>query len=71
MIARINNEWLGTSKSVGFINTVLYSHPEALNDVTLGQNRGCGANLAFKATEVWDPVTGLGSSDCERLKKMD
>jgi tripeptidyl-peptidase-1 len=71
MIAMINNERLNASKRVvGFINPALYSHPEVLNDVETGQNQGCGANPAFRTAQGWDPVTGLGSPDYERLKKM-
>jgi tripeptidyl-peptidase I len=71
MIAMINNERLSASKRVlGFINPALYSHPEVLNDVETGQNQGCGANPAFRTAQGWDPVTGLGSPDYERLKKM-
>lgn len=50
---------LGKS-SVGFVNPVLYAHPEALNDITSGNNPGCGTT-GFEAVEGWDPVTGLGT----------
>ncbi|KUJ07551.1 subtilisin-like protein [Mollisia scopiformis] len=71
IISMINNELLNAGKSVvGFINPALYSHPEALNDVVVGQNEGCGANPAFNAAEGWDPVTGLGTPDYERLRNM-
>ncbi|KAL4071281.1 peptidase S8/S53 domain-containing protein [Scleroderma yunnanense] len=47
---------------IGFINPALYSSNAtlALNDVTEGNNPGCGTN-GFNATVGWDPVTGLGT----------
>jgi len=46
---------------VGFINPVLYEHPEILNDITEGGNQGCGT-AGFTAVEGWDPVTGESDS---------
>jgi kumamolisin len=46
------NQSLG--KRVGFVNPILYQHPEAFVDITQGNNNG------FKAGHGWDPVTGLG-----------
>ncbi len=60
--ARMN---LGKS-SVGFVNPVLYRHPDALNDITSGNNPGCGTP-GFEAVEGWDPVTGLGTPDYPKL----
>jgi tripeptidyl-peptidase-1 len=71
IIALINNERLNAGKPpVGFVNPVLYAHPEALNDIQTGANLGCGADPAFRATEGWDAVTGLGSPDFARLKDV-
>lgn len=71
IIALINNERLNAGKpTVGFVNPVLYTHPEALNDITTGANLGCGADPAFRAAEGWDAVTGLGSPDFARLKDV-
>jgi tripeptidyl-peptidase-1 len=71
MIALINSERLKAGKStVGFINPALYAHPDIFNDVITGSNEGCGADPAFRATKGWDPVTGLGSPDYERLKDL-
>lgn len=68
VIAKINNERLRAGKSpVGFINPVLYANMEAFRDVTEGHNSGCGVDEAFRADEGWDPVTGLGGLDYERL----
>jgi len=60
------NQQLGTS--VGFINPKLYalngypSSPGPLRDIT------SGSNGAYDAGPGWDPVTGLGSPDGERLE---
>jgi tripeptidyl-peptidase-1 len=48
---------------------VLYSHPELMNDIVTGENYGCGGK-AFNAIEGWDPVTGLGTPDYERLLEL-
>lgn len=51
IVTRINEERLAMNKStVGFINPVLYSHPEVLNDIKNGSNPGCGTN-GFSAVE--------------------
>lgn len=34
-----------------------------------GSNPGCGTN-GFPAAKGWDPVTGLGSPDYEKLAKV-
>ncbi|OSD01273.1 family S53 protease-like protein [Trametes coccinea BRFM310] len=52
---------------VGFLNPFLYSQgASALNDITQGNNPGCGTN-GFPATEGWDAVTGLGTPDFAKL----
>ncbi|KAJ5336035.1 hypothetical protein MYU51_020039 [Penicillium brevicompactum] len=67
MLTRINEERLAVGKStVGFVNPVLYAHPEAFFDVTSGSNAGCGTP-GFAAIEGWDPVTGLGTPNYPRL----
>ncbi|KIK67673.1 hypothetical protein GYMLUDRAFT_787891 [Collybiopsis luxurians FD-317 M1] len=55
---------------LGFLNPLLYKKGiEALNDVTIGNNPGCGTN-GFNATKGWDPVTGLGTPDFKKLRKV-
>ena len=39
----------------GFVNPLLYDKPAAFHDITTGNNGG------FKATQGWDPCTGMGS----------
>lgn len=54
---------------VGFINPVLYAHPEVLNDITAGGNQGCGTP-GFTAVKGWDPVTGLGTPNFLKLAAL-
>ncbi|RDB20083.1 Tripeptidyl-peptidase sed3 [Hypsizygus marmoreus] len=55
---------------LGFLNPLLYSKGiSGFNDVTIGHNSGCGTK-GFNATQGWDPVTGLGTPDFGKLKKL-
>ncbi|KAH9167147.1 subtilisin-like protein [Lactarius sanguifluus] len=52
---------------LGFLNIWLYGIClEGLNDIASGSNPGCNTD-GFSAVPGWDPVTGLGSLDFERL----
>ena len=67
ILTLINQERLLAGKSsIGFINPTLYAHSSVLNDITLGDNPGCGTD-GFNATTGWDPVTGLGTPNYERM----
>jgi len=67
IIALVNDARLRAGKStVGFINPVLYANPHMMNDVIEGGSYGCGKE-AFRARNGWDPVTGLGTPDFEKL----
>lgn len=67
ILTRINAERLSHNKStVGFVNPTLYAHPEALNDITVGNNSGCGTG-GFKAAAGWDPVTKLGTPNYKKM----
>ena len=68
MITLINQERLARGKgTVGFVNPVLYAHRnEYIKDVTSGNNPGCGTD-GFSAVPGWDPVTGLGTPDYQKL----
>ncbi|GAM83779.1 hypothetical protein ANO11243_017690 [Dothideomycetidae sp. 11243] len=66
----LNEERLHVGKGpLGFLNPIFYRHPEAFNDVTQGSNPGCGTG-GFNAAPGWDPVTGLGTPNFEKLKKI-
>ncbi|KAJ6437187.1 protease S8 tripeptidyl peptidase I [Purpureocillium lavendulum] len=68
MFTRINEERIAAGKPViGFVNPVLYKHPEMFNDILIGKQDkggplryGCG-NDGFSCAEGWDPVTGMGT----------
>lgn len=63
----INQARLDAGKSsIGFVNPVLYANPQALNDVISGRNPGCGTQ-GFAAQAGWDPVTGLGTPNFQKL----
>jgi len=69
MITLINDARIGIGKKpVGFINPAIYSPAfrHAFNDITVGSNPGCGTN-GFSAEPGWDPVTGLGTPNFEKL----
>ncbi|KAI5299793.1 hypothetical protein KEM55_001732 [Ascosphaera atra] len=70
IINMINEERLAKGMpTVGFINPILYAHPEVFNDVKQGDNAGCNTT-GFHAVEGWDPVTGLGTPDYQKLLKI-
>lgn len=51
---------------LGFLNPLLYMHPEAFNDITIGDSRstpveGMERIYGWFCTAGWDPVTGLGT----------
>ncbi|KAF8266337.1 peptidase S8/S53 domain-containing protein [Lactarius quietus] len=55
---------------LGFLNPWLYGGGLAgLNDITSGSNPGCGTN-GFPAIVEWDPVTGLGTPNFEKLLRI-
>ena len=56
-------------RPIGFLNPTLYANPDAFNDVTIGRNPGCGTD-GFQAAPGWDPVTGLGTPDFEKLRNI-
>ncbi|KAK9780096.1 putative Protease s8 tripeptidyl peptidase [Seiridium cardinale] len=70
VINMINEKRLDAGKApVGFVNTVLYENPQVLNDITTGNNPGCGTQ-GFSAVAGWDPVTGLGTPNYPAMEKL-
>ena len=72
---------------LGFLNPLIYTigslRPTAFNDITAGNNPGCGTpgfnvsstarygitlTAVSKATQGWDPVTGFGTPNFQELK---
>ncbi|CCG84906.1 unnamed protein product [Taphrina deformans PYCC 5710] len=67
LIARLNILRQSRGKPVlGFLNPALYANAHAFNDVVEGSNPGCHG-VGFDAVPGWDPVTGLGSVNWEKL----
>ena len=63
VVAKLNEIRLNAGKSpLGFLNPMVYAHPEGWNDVTVGAN---GFNKApsggFPAIKGWDAATGMGT----------
>ncbi|KAH9054644.1 subtilisin-like protein [Lactarius vividus] len=71
-VVSLLNDYLITNgrPPLGFLNIRLYGDGFAgLNDITSGSNPGCGTD-GFSAIPGWDPVTGLGTPDFEKLKNI-
>ncbi|KAF8266373.1 peptidase S8/S53 domain-containing protein [Lactarius quietus] len=71
IISLLNDYRISQGKPpLGFLNPWLYGGGLAgLNDITFGSNPGCGTN-GFSAIVGWDPVTGLGTPDFEKLLRI-
>lgn len=70
ILTLLNEERLAVGKGpIGFANPVFYKHPEMFNDVTEGSNPGCGTQ-GFNASKGWDPVTGMGTPNYEKMKAV-
>jgi subtilase family serine protease len=63
-------------RSLGFINPTLYklattsSYTRDFHDITVGNNSinvGSVDVQGYPATQGWDPITGLGSPNVEKL----
>ncbi|KAH8982321.1 subtilisin-like protein [Lactarius hatsudake] len=68
IISLLNDYQLSQNRPVlGFLNPWLYgAASQGFNDITSGSNPGCGTD-GFSAVSGWDPVTGLGTPDFQRL----
>ncbi|KAL9115804.1 MAG: hypothetical protein Q9227_000172 [Pyrenula ochraceoflavens] len=70
IVTLLNEARIAAGKGpIGFLNPTLYQNPDAFNDITIGNNPGCGTG-GFNATPGWDPVTGLGTPNYEKLKDI-
>ncbi|KAH8981133.1 subtilisin-like protein [Lactarius akahatsu] len=68
IISLLNDHRLSQGKHpLGFLNPWLYGGGlKGFNDIMSGSNPGCNTD-GFSAIVGWDPVTGLGTPDFERL----
>ncbi|KAH9159686.1 subtilisin-like protein [Lactarius sanguifluus] len=68
IIALLNDYQLSKNRPVlGFLNPWLYGTAyQGFNDITSGSNPGCDTD-GFSAVPGWDPVTGIGTPDFQRL----
>ncbi|KAJ7508833.1 peptidase S8/S53 domain-containing protein, partial [Mycena galericulata] len=72
VVALLNDVRISRGKApLGFLNPLFYSttNTTGFNDIVSGSNPGCGT-LGFEARIGWDPVTGLGTPDFEKLKAL-
>jgi len=70
LLVLINEERLKCGKKpIGFVNPTLYAHDYIFNDITEGSNPGCGSE-GFPAAPGWDPVSGLGTPNYEKMKAV-
>lgn len=70
IINMLNEERLEIGKKpIGFLNPIIYKHPEMFNDVTVGSNPGCNTT-GFPASPGWDPVTGMGTPNYEKMLEV-
>lgn len=65
-IALLNSQRL---VPLGFLNPWLYLESAVLNDISTGNNPGCSTS-GFPAAAGWDPVTGLGSPNFEKMQLL-
>ena len=61
LIARINS---AVHAPAGLVNPLLYAEPQALHDITSGDNG------AYQAGPGWDACTGLGSPDGKLIRQV-
>jgi tripeptidyl-peptidase-1 len=63
IFAKLNGIRLAAGKApLGWLNPFIYQNADAFNDVTSGSN-------GFDAIKGWDPVTGFGTPNYEKLAK--
>ncbi|KAH8719176.1 peptidase S8/S53 domain-containing protein [Phaeosphaeriaceae sp. PMI808] len=85
IVALLNNARIAAGKpALGFLNPWIYEQGyKGLNDIVNGGSKGCEGrsiysglkaplvpNASWNATEAWDPVTGYGTPDFEKLLRL-
>lgn len=67
IVGLINDARIAAGKSpMGFLNPFIYENPSIFNDVTSGNNPGCGTT-GFYAASGWDPITGNGTPNYAKM----
>ncbi|KAF7314956.1 Subtilisin-like protein [Mycena indigotica] len=68
VIGLLNDELISAGKPVlGWLNPWIYANPQMFNDITTGNNPGCGTS-GFPAMAGWDPVTGMGTPNYAAMR---
>lgn len=68
IISRLNAVRTASGKPpMGFLNPFIYQNPQAFNDVKDGKNNADGPH-GFTAVGGWDPATGFGTPNFEKLQ---
>lgn len=69
IIGLLNDFRVAANKSpLGFLNPFIYEYGDLFTDITSGNNPGCGTN-GFYASAGWDPATGFGTPNFDKLLK--
>lgn len=67
LIALLNDRVLPKfGRPLGFLNPLIYTYPGLWNDITQGNNPSCNST-GFPAAVGWDPVTGMGTPNFQKL----
>jgi len=71
IISLLNDYLISRDKApLGWLNPWLYGTASAgFNDITSGSNPGCDTE-GFTAIVGWDPVTGLGTPNFDKLEEI-
>jgi kumamolisin len=69
LVARLNQ---ASGRRVGFINPVLYNHPNVCKSITVGHNDVLNKRprFTYEAGDGWDPATGLGVPNGPELLRV-
>jgi len=73
IISLLNDARMSAGKKpLGNVNQLFYQHPEVFTDITKGTNTGgggCGVG-GFTAAIGWDPITGMGTPNFQKLYSL-
>lgn len=71
IIALLNAEFIASGNPpLGLLNPLIYEFTSAFNDITSGDNPGCGTN-GFPAVVGWDPISGVGTPNFAALARTE